>query len=86
MIASYFIYFPHHFPLWNSIASSPCDASQGLIAALRQDVESCKDQVAALRDCLHSNGVALQRFSREVQWDLLGDLMGSKFDGDLMGI
>eukprot|EP00435_Cladocopium_sp_Y103_P003691 s1667_g1.t1 len=41
-------------------------ARLGLIAALRQDVESCKDQVAALRDCLQSNGVALQRFSSEV--------------------
>jgi len=30
---------------------------QGVIAALRQDVESCKEQVAALRDCLQSNGV-----------------------------
>eukprot|EP00913_Durusdinium_trenchii_P013755 g12915.t1 len=30
---------------------------QGLIAALRQDVESCKEQVAALKDCLQSKGV-----------------------------
>lgn len=42
-------------------------------------MESCKDQVAALRDCLHSNGVAgtCGSVAKSLLGFFLGDLMGS---------
>ena len=90
MIASYFIYFPHHFPLWNSIASSPCDASQGLIAAFASrcgELQGPGRRIARLPAQQWCRFAAVQSRSPmgltggfngiEIRWGFDGDLMGS---------